>query len=180
MDHKSCINNSNWNGAACHAHFKMAATQQVFEIAQLFEVSDPNTIESHSVESKRVSTLTGSYKETEFCELPGGSRASKSRAWSARNPPALMTVHRYTLDVKFVCERLRVKSLACTCIRCCSIAVPLPESSGPRIEHCCFQESPHYNVLALYMSNSECACVSCVSQCMCVALIPHDPLPPAH
>lgn len=50
----------------------MAATQQVFEIAQLFEVSDPNTIESHSVESKRVSTLTGSYKETEFCELPGG------------------------------------------------------------------------------------------------------------
>ena len=58
----------------------MAATQQVFEIAQLFEVSDPNTIESHSVESKRVSTLTGSYKETEFSELPGGSRAPKIRA----------------------------------------------------------------------------------------------------
>ena len=109
-----------------------------------------------------------------------GPRAPKIRAWSARNPPALMTVHRYTLDVKFVCERLSVKSLACTCICCCSIAVPLPESSGPRIEHCCFQESPHYNVLALYMSNSECACVSCVSQCMYVALIPHDPLPPAH
>ena len=76
-----------------------------------------------------------------------------------------------------VCERLRATILACTCIICCSIAAPLPESSGPRIEHCCFQESPYYNVLALYMSNSECACVSCVSQCTYVCSF--DPTRPS-
>ena len=49
----------------------MAAVQQVFEIAQLFEVAGPNSIESHSVETREGSTYTGSYKETEFCELSG-------------------------------------------------------------------------------------------------------------
>lgn len=58
--------------------FKMAVVHQVFEIAQLFEVADPNCIESHSVEGREGTICTGSYKETEFCELVGSFHAHRS------------------------------------------------------------------------------------------------------
>lgn len=53
----------------------MAAGQPVFEIAQLFEVAGPSSIEYHSVETRDGSTHTGSYKDTVFCELSGGCAA---------------------------------------------------------------------------------------------------------